>query len=203
MTFKAIVKLMVVFEALLLLGLLSPTSASADRTATIQNIPVTPHNAPAGTPQADIAAAIRTAADLEGWDIVGESPGSMTARLRIRKHTATVFIQYNESDYQIDYLDSHNLDFEPDDLRKSQPGKRKLKIIKGPRIHDNYNVWVRDLAGSIEAYSRNPPRAESIGGATPNNPTMIADELDKLDALRKRGVLTQEEFDRQKAKLLQ
>jgi hypothetical protein len=34
------------------------------------------------------------------------------------------------------------------------------------------------------------------------SPIMIADELEKLDALRERGVLTQEEFDRQKAKLL-
>jgi hypothetical protein len=33
-------------------------------------------------------------------------------------------------------------------------------------------------------------------------PSMIADELDKLDALRQRGVLTQQEFDEQKAKLL-
>jgi len=31
---------------------------------------------------------------------------------------------------------------------------------------------------------------------------MIADELEKLDALRQRGVLTQQEFDAQKAKLL-
>jgi hypothetical protein len=31
---------------------------------------------------------------------------------------------------------------------------------------------------------------------------MIADELEKLDALRERGILTQEEFDQLKAKFL-
>jgi hypothetical protein len=34
------------------------------------------------------------------------------------------------------------------------------------------------------------------------SPILIADELEKLDALREGGVLTQEEFDKQKAKLL-
>ncbi|MEE3327567.1 MAG: SHOCT domain-containing protein [Myxococcota bacterium] len=192
-----------VFATLLLLATLSPTSAHADRTASIRNIPPTPLHAPAGTPLADIAAAIRSAADSEQWIIVGESPGSMTARLHIRAHTATVTIQYTESTYQIDYLDSQNLDYKPDDLVLFGSYKSKRKSINGPRIHNNYNIWVEDLGDSIEAYSYNPPKAESPKGAARPNPILIADELEKLDALRQRGVLTQEEFDQQKAKLLQ
>jgi len=202
MTSRSIIKAISLFAILLVWATFSPTNARADRTATIRNIPPTPLHAPDGTPLADIAAAIRSAADSEQWIIVGESPGSMTARLHIRAHTATVKIQYTESTYQIDYLDSRNLDYKPDDLRRRMPNK-KFRTIKGPRIHNNYNVWVEDFGRSIEAYSYNPPKAESPKGAAPLNPILIADELEKLDALRQRGVLTQEEFDQQKAKLLQ
>ncbi len=202
MTFKTVNKPRIAFAALLVLALLSPTNARADRTATIRNIPPSALFSPAGTPLIDIAAAIRSAANSEKWIIIGESPGSMTAQIHIRAHTATVKIQYTQSTYQIDYLDSSNLDYEPNDLRLRRP-KRKDRIIKGPRIHNNYNVWVENLGKSIEMYSHNPPKGESDRGTASANPIMIADELDKLDALRRRGVLTQNEFDRQKAKLLQ
>jgi hypothetical protein len=43
---------------------------------------------------------------------------------------------------------------------------------------------------------QNPPNRSRT------SPLPIADELDKLDKLRRRGVLTQEEFDQQKTKLL-
>jgi hypothetical protein len=43
---------------------------------------------------------------------------------------------------------------------------------------------------------QNPPERSS------GSPLLIADELEKLDKLRQRGLLTQGEFDQQKAKLL-
>ncbi len=202
MTFATVTKSLGVATALLAVALISPTSARASRSVTIQNIPLTPHQAPPGTPLVDIAEAVRMAAGSGNWDIIGETSGSMTARLRIRTHTAMVIIHYSESDYQIDYLNSINLDFNPHDLRGPKAGIRSKTIIKGPRIHANYNVWVRTLAESIEMYSLNPPKAAEIRGDASGDPIMIADELDKLDALRQRGVLTQQEFDRLKAKLL-
>jgi len=49
-----------------------------------------------------------------------------------------------------------------------------------------------------------PPTAQDLPSLTPSQPSsgMIADELNKLDELRARGVLSEEEFQRQKARLL-
>ena len=53
----------------------------------IRNIPPTAHDAPPGTPLADIAEAIKAAADDEGWTITIEEPGLMHASLLIRRHS--------------------------------------------------------------------------------------------------------------------
>jgi len=181
---------------ILVLTWVSPGSSLA-RTATIQNIPPTPHHAPSGTELVDLAEGIKRAARQKGWLILGESPESMTARLVIRSHTAIVVIGYDESSYQIDYLDSVNLGYSPNDLRR-----HRQKTVVGPRIHGNYNVWVKALARQIAIDLRNPPKATAAQKEATSTPVMIADELEKLDALRQRGVLTQQEFDAQKAKLL-
>ena len=126
----------------------------------------------------------------------------MTARLYIRSHTATVVIAYTEREYQIDYLDSDNLDFKASDLRIPASGPRRARMIKGPRIHGNYNVWVKKLSRWIQVHARNPPPMAEQTADPSTRPLVIADELEKLDSLRQRGILTQEEFDQQKAKLL-
>ncbi len=151
---------------------------------------------------AQIAAAIKLAAQSQNWEIIGESPGAMTARLYIRSHTADVVIAYTEDKYQIDYLDSDNLDFKTSDYRIPGRGPRQARVIKGPRIHRNYNVWVKKLSRSIQVRARNPPPMPAQMSDTAKCPLLIADELEKLDSLRQRGILTQEEFDRQKARLL-
>ena len=47
-----------------------------------------------------------------------------------------------------------------------------------------------------------PPKSNPTDAAPVGSQLLIAEELENLDALRERGVLTQEEFDQQKAKLL-
>ena len=47
-----------------------------------------------------------------------------------------------------------------------------------------------------------PPKRVEPRPASSGQSILIADELEKLDALRDKGILTDEEFDRQKAKLL-
>ena len=180
---------------LLVLYVVAPTFADA-KSATIRNIPPTPHFAPDGTSPADLAAAIKIAADEVNWRITGEAPGVIQASLFIRTHTAVVTIHYDESNYWIDYQDSANLDYSPNDKTLSGPSRR---IVKGPRIHKNYNLWVDQLAKRIAIQTKTPPRTNQARAA---DPVMIADELEKLDALRERGILTQDEFDQQKSKLL-
>ena len=48
---------------------------------------------------------------------------------------------------------------------------------------------------------KTPPKRVEPRPAFPGQLVLIADELEKLDALRQKGILTHEEFDREKAKL--
>jgi len=181
--------------------MLSALAASnSEAKVTIKNIPPTHHLAPIGTSLADLAAAIRAAATERGWRITDESPGLMHATLVVRTHRASIVIGFDESNFWIEYRDSLNLDYNPDDVRTTR--NKRLLIIKGPRIHKNYNLWVEQLAESIVINAEFPPKSNPTDVAPGGSPLLIADELEKLDALRERGVLTQEEFDQQKAKLL-
>ncbi|MDP7073376.1 MAG: SHOCT domain-containing protein [Myxococcota bacterium] len=182
---------------LCLLCLTSATASAAQRSKTIENIPPRPHYAPAETSPEQFVAAIRAAAEGEGWRIVAEAPGVMEAQLLIRSHKAVVTIRYDESHFSINYRDSTNLNYNPKDVVKRGSRWDKSRVVtKGPRIHPNYNVWVAALADRISIRLRKPPEPSRP------DPLLVADELDKLDKLRQRGVLTQEEFDRRKAALL-
>jgi len=186
----------VLLIAVLMLSGLAPPIAAAS--TTIRNIAPTPHSAPVGTPLAAISAAVRLAANQQGWIITEEMPGVMQASLRVRTHTAMITIGFDESNYWIDYRDSVNLDYNPNDRRKT----KTRRAMKGPRIHRNYNLWVAQLAEGIADQAKSPPSPNLTDSAPSVNPILIADELEKLNALRERGILTQEEFDQQKAKLL-
>ena len=184
--------------SILLLSFAGAGPSFAGGTATIRNIPPTPHFAPDGTSLADLAGAIRLAADAERWQIIAEVPGVMQASVRVRSHEAVVTIGFDDSNFWIQYQDSINLDYKLSGRR----AHRTRREIKGPRIHSNYNIWVDRLAKRIATHAKVPPKANLIETGTTRNPIFIADELEKLSALRERGVLTQEEFDQQKAKLL-
>lgn len=183
---------------LLMLSWVGPSTAAA-RAETIRNISPTPHLVPAGTPLVDLAAAIKVAADELNWTVMREVPGVILLSLEVRAHEAVVIVGYDESNYWIDYSDSFNLDYSPKDRKLAG---RNRRVIKGPRIHHNYNLWVGKLAKRIERRAKSPPRVIMADPASSRKPILVADELEKLDALRERGVLSQEEFDRQKLKLL-
>ncbi len=183
--------------AVLFVPLLAPAIATAaQRSATIENILPRPHFAPTKASPEQLVAAIRVAAEEQGWRIIGKSPSVMTAVLVRRSHEAVVTIGYDESSFWVDYKDSKNLNYNPKDRMGVGKNRRNVVITKGPRIHPNYNLWVAELANQIAYRTQDPPRLSK------EPPLLIADELDKLDQLRQRGVLTQEEFDQQKAKLL-
>lgn len=121
----------------------------------------------------------------------------------VRTHRAQVEIGFDARNFWIDYRDSSNLDYNPNDLTRHVQGSggQKRVIKKGPRIHGNYNLWVEELAQHVAARVQ-PLVADDRTREIRTDPVLIADELDKLDQLRQRGVLTQQEFDAQKAKLL-
>lgn len=184
--------------ALMLFLMLSFVCAQgAGAKQSIRNVPPTPHYAPAHTPAADVGAAIKLAAEDQGWEISHEEPGVLQALLQIRRHTSMVTIRYDETNYSIDYKDSINLGYTPND---SGQGRMGDSAVKGPRIHGNYNIWVDRLKRRIEYRAKNPPKAKPMKKTV--IPVFVADELEKLAALLEQGVLTQDEFDAQKAKLL-
>jgi hypothetical protein len=184
--------------AVLILSLIHPTPGNAAN-ATLQNISPRHHNAPAGTSLPDLAEAIKAGGRALHWEVQGESPGMVELRVHIRSHEASVMVGYDESKYWIDYLDSVDLDYRPNDWRTLDG----MGILPGrATIHRNYNIWVAELSKAIRSSCRYPPKGLADNEVSENQPILLADELEKLDALRQRGILTQKEFDQAKRKVL-
>ncbi len=140
----------------------------------------------------DVRAAIIKGSQTQLW--TAEIAGDRTVRARLNvknKHFATVEIPYSESSYSIIYISSENLDYNP--TRRT--------------IHRNYNKWVLQLSALIkkqfQLLSSNAMASEPCHGVATSDMEDIFDELLKLDDLRDRGILTDEEFDVEKHKLLE
>ena len=182
----------------MMFGLAAGNAAGSE---TIRNIPPTAHGAPADASLEEISRAIEQAAAELQWYGGSASAESIVVSTTVRqKHRATVMIGFDSVNFWIDYRSSSNLDYTSSD-RKMWSKDQKFVVTKGPRIHKNYNVWVQDLANHIAMRTRLLLADQRSQSPSPS-PALIADELEKLDQLRARGVLTQEEFDAQKAKLL-
>ncbi|KAA3611763.1 MAG: hypothetical protein DWQ01_06680 [Planctomycetota bacterium] len=74
---------------------------------------------------------------VRGWVVEEENPGRVLARLNLRSHVVKVLIRYDEEQVSLEYSDSANMDYQNSD--------------DGEFIHKNYNSWVRNLAGDIQA----------------------------------------------------
>ena len=77
-------------------------------------------------------AAIRNACIKRGWSARVRQPGLIEASITVRLHFARVAIPYDASSYSINYLHSHELDYNDGE------------------IHRTYNRWVGDLAKAID-----------------------------------------------------
>ncbi|MBW2693135.1 MAG: SHOCT domain-containing protein [Deltaproteobacteria bacterium] len=181
---------------LFVLLLASVNATAAQRSQTVENIPPRLHFAPVGTSPDQLVAAITNAAEDQGWRIIEADPGELTAILVRRTHEAVVTIGYDDLNFWIDYKDSKNLNYDAKERKRRTKGQPRGEI-KAPRIHPNYNIWVAELADLIVLRTQNIPKSSDV-----LSPELIADELEKLDKLRQRGVLTQGEFDQRKEKLL-
>ena len=82
----------------------------------------------------DVKEAIIAGCRYKGWAPVLVEEGRFEASIHVRKHFAKVEIPFDANTYSIRYLDSQNLDFDPE--------KRK--------IHRNYNKWVILLSEAIQ-----------------------------------------------------
>lgn len=91
---------------------------------------------PAALDDAKIAQAIKASLIARTWTVMAVKPGHIDATLYIRKHTATIAIDWTVGgSVAIKYVSSENLDF------KEKRGKRY--------IHENYLSWIDYLVQDI------------------------------------------------------
>ena len=176
-------------------------AAQGSRANTLQNIERTPHFSPKDSSPASLVRAIELAGNSAGWSLEEESEQGVLLSTVVRRHRASVFVGFDETYFWIEYVDSINLNHSPND-RTINRGGRKKELVRGPVIHPNYNIWVATLAEQIRMAMRFPPDAKESQAASTQSISLVADELEKLDALRQKGILTDEEFDSLKEKLV-
>lgn len=191
--------------ASLLMVLLVGPGVAARPSVTLENIASSPHHAPEGASLGEIGQWIAVGASRGGWVLMKQEPGRMTLRLEVRRHVAMVDVTYDETDFSIAYRDSINLNYSEKGKARFV-NKRRIEI-PGPRIHRNYNRWVNELADEIRISLVNPPRLRDLRDSPPEAPSQpfaasLADEIERLAGQRDRGLLTDEEFEKAKAKLL-
>lgn len=80
-----------------------------------------------------IVKAIAKAGASLGWSITKIKDGELEGRLNIRAHMALITIKYDQKQYVIEYKDSVNLRYDPENNT----------------IHKNYNGWIRNLEKAI------------------------------------------------------
>lgn len=106
-----------------------PALAQAGRDAPIYN----PEPIAVGKASlAQVRSAMRTALVKRGWGFKEQTPNKMRAVLNVRRHQATIDIDYGTADgIRIKYKDSVALQYSNDDGVES--------------IHRNYNSWIQNL----------------------------------------------------------
>ena len=109
--------------------------AGCATTQPIQNVEKSPIILPPGksATMQQVTTAIMRAGTRLGWQMQPGSPGKLSGRLDLRKHTALVDVTHDTKTYTIKYRDSTNLD------------------AKDGMIHRNYNSWVQNLDKAIRA----------------------------------------------------
>lgn len=80
-----------------------------------------------------VYAAIKEAGQSLGWKITKIKPGVAEGKLYLRTHLAIVRINYSNTAYNIHYVRSENLNYDP----------------KTKEIHTNYNGWIQNLEKAI------------------------------------------------------
>ena len=119
-------KLLLMFVGLFILA----TAAYAAPVAPILDVS---SHLPRSKPIVEMEDAIINAAKEIGWQTRIIAQGHIEATIYVRAHTAKATILYTSEGYEIKYLDSYNLKYDP---------------TKGT-IHRNYNKWIQKLNSRI------------------------------------------------------
>ncbi len=85
---------------------------------------------------AAVGKAVRTALRRLDWAIVQEAPGIIDAKQTKSGFWASIRVTYDARAAEVRYLDSAGLNYETGDA--------------GPRIHDHYNLWLRNVERDLK-----------------------------------------------------
>lgn len=192
---------------ILAVSLVATSTAIAARSTEMYRMEPRPYRVAKGVTTEQVRGAIVESVELNGWRTAVRADGTVEAVMVVRggKHTATVKIAADNGTFAVNYLDSFNLGYKEVCRRPPKFGpkrRRKREVSCYERIHPDYNEWVRRIEHDIERHLARL-QADHAVRATPGPAKLfIADELIKLQALREGGVLSEEEFEAQKRRLL-
>ncbi|GIU47053.1 lipoprotein [Shewanella sairae] len=111
---------------LLLLGSLALSACTSTPLVNLNNEPIATDSAQS------IEQAIIQGCKAKGWVPIKAEGNSIDAYITVRSHKAHVRITFDDNFYNINYVDSTNLDY------------------NDGNIHRNYNKWVYKLSASIQ-----------------------------------------------------
>ncbi len=127
-------------------------------------------------------------------------PGLIRCELNFKtEHKAWVDIPYTAERYSILYKDSENLRYQPPS--KPDPDNISGYADKLETISGHYNNWIQALNASIQQELRNQHQLRKI----PSDPEVAGDAQDrlrKLETLRGSNLISEKEFQAQRARIL-
>ncbi len=124
---------LIVFVTLCCLALVGLSGCMAKPVLNIHDAPI-PESTGHHLSMGQVEKAIVEAGAERGWVMQTKKPGLIIGNITVRgKHHATIKITYDKDNYNIDYVDSRNLDY------------------KNGKIHRSYNNWVNYLDQDIRS----------------------------------------------------
>ena len=176
---------------LLLAASIAFVRAEAARIINLENLVIPGRTDGSSFSLEEVRALIMNGCVRRQWKPEYEGGSVITCSILVRgRHFVKVEIPFSQVDYSIYYLDSDQMDYNPD--KQS--------------IHRKYNGWVKNLQVMIdqqfsEALAR-PPGSIVEAHAVGSEDEARYEALLKLGELHDKGLISDEEFEAEKAKLL-
>ena len=139
-----------------LLAVLAAPAHAADQIVNYENVAIAVRS---GAPSAaQVREAIMAAGKARRWEFTDDSPGKLSAVLRVReRHEIHVLIPYDPRFYSVLYESSVNMNYRPQD----------------GTIHSNYNRWVGDFVNTINVSLSRISGGAAVAVASPASPPPV------------------------------
>jgi hypothetical protein len=190
--------------------------AFAGRTVSIHRMQPREHGAATGVTLEQMRGVVLSVAERNGWVAVVRANGAVEVTMAApdRERRAVVEVKFDDRTYVVRYRDSVGLEYD-DEFCVPIPGTHGRTQCREV-IDSDYNDWAEGLEEQVGAQLARLRPGDPVDekAAVPTVPApaaadsadrsrlFVADEIRKLKQLQDEGVLTDEEFEEQKRKLL-